>query len=340
MTTWAVPFTVLMVGLWVLAFARTWRQRPFYAMVLVIGSAFAFVSEYSAIRLGKYFYGSFPLEVCFGTPTSQQPWILGLLHQPQIEGCVAPNWCIPIGVLALEGLVFFSILRTTDLLAVNRWSKPFLDGLIAINLDAILDPVASASRWCGPGLDRSVDGLGLWTWFTGPQDVGYWFGVPLANYTAWFGSVVAFTIAVRTVARFLGAARRHVLLEALAAIVALVGLILLSALIVVPSDLLLNRRFDSGWQFGVVVGIVVVSLAFIVPTMRSWKRNQPFEWLPVVVQGALYAFCLAAILFTDRLEAKSGLLALWVVATAIGMGLVLAPFRKAHAPSPSVAGVA
>lgn len=333
-TTWATPFTVLTLGLWVWAFVYVLRRhRPFYAMVLVLASVFAFMSEYSAIRLGKYYYGDFPLAICFGTPAPLPPWLLGWLHQPRIEGCLAPNWCIPLGVLALEGLVLFSILRTTDVLGVNRWSKPFVDGLLAINLDAIFDPVASSTRWCSAGDVGDLGGLGLWTWYTGPEDAGYWFGIPLANYTAWFGSVLAFTISVRTVAHFLARERHNLFKELLAALASLVGLFVLSAVIVLIFDRLLNVRFDAAWQFGVSGGVVLLSVLVILPTMRSWQRNQPIDWLPVIVQGSLYAFCLAAILFTGKFDSKPGLIWVWLLTTLIGMGLVLLPYRKARTPT-------
>ena len=333
-TTWAWPFTVLMLVLWGVSIVYVWRRhRPFYALVLMLGSVFAFMSEYSAIRLGKYYYGDFPLKICFGTPKSPPSGLLGALHLPVIEGCLAPNWCIPLAVLALEGLVLFSILRTADMLAVNRWSKPFLDALLAINLDAILDPVASKTRWCSAGDIGNLDGLGLWTWFTGPQEAGYWFGIPIANYTAWFGSVIAFTIAVRTVAHFLGAQRGHVVREALAALAALVGLFVLSAAIIIALDWVLNLRYDAMWQFGVILVVILIGIAVVVPTMRSWKRGQPVDWLPVLVQGAIYAFCLCAILFTDKLDGKPGLIWVWLGTTFIGMSMVLAPYRKVRTPT-------
>ena len=337
MTTWAAPFTVLMLGLWALAFVYVWRkQRPFYALVLILGSFFAFLSEYSAIRLGKYYYGEFTLKVCFGTPSKASPTLLGALHLPQIQDCLAPNWCIPLAVLALEGLVLFSILRTADLLVSDRWSKPFLDALLAINLDAILDPVASATRWCGPGPDRTADGLGLWEWFTGPQDMGYWFGIPVANYTAWFGSVLAFTMSARVVAHFLGKTRRHLLWEAFGALAALAVLFVLSAGVILALDRILNVRYDFAWQMGVMIAIVVISLAVVLWGMRSWKRNQPLDPLPVLVQGSLYVFCLAAILFTDTLDAKRGLIWVALVTTALGMFIILAPFRKGRSATPDV----
>ena len=40
-------------------------------------------------------------------------------------------------------------------------------------------------------------GLELWTWHTSNQFRGNWFGIPLANYTAWFAGLFAYTVGVR-----------------------------------------------------------------------------------------------------------------------------------------------
>jgi uncharacterized membrane protein len=83
----------------------------------------------------------------------------------------SPSWATPVGIVALESTILFSLVRTTGGTAALR---PLLSGALAVNMDAILDPIAVPV---------------LWHW----QVSGPWFGIPLSNYSAWFLSVAAFS---------------------------------------------------------------------------------------------------------------------------------------------------
>src|SRR5262249_48727795 len=138
--------------------------------------------------------------ICLGSAHAALPlWLSHLL--PPVTPCTPPNLCIPFAVVAMEGMLFFAILRTTELLRAPAGVKPFLAGLVALNLDPILDPVAASSVWCTNG--PNTQALGFWTWFTSSTDVGYWYGIPFLNYTAWFCSVFAFTLSVHLGRRYL-----------------------------------------------------------------------------------------------------------------------------------------
>ena len=59
----------------------------------------------------------------------------------------------------------------------NTWTKAVVGGLIAVNLDLILDPAATSSK--------------LWIW---THESFYILGVPVTNYIAWFLLVTLFII--------------------------------------------------------------------------------------------------------------------------------------------------
>ena len=57
---------------------------------------------------------------------------------------------------------------------LNKIEKGLLAGVLAVSIDS--------------GIDAVFAGYGLWHWAN-----GQWFGVPLANFTAWFMAVGGFT---------------------------------------------------------------------------------------------------------------------------------------------------
>ena len=78
---------------------------------------------------------------------------------------------IPLAVAVGWGIILYSAMAFADSLAFPSWAAPALVGLLALNIDLAMDAVAIR--------------LNMWHWlgFAGNQE---WFGVPYANFYAWF----------------------------------------------------------------------------------------------------------------------------------------------------------
>src|SRR6266498_3855676 len=88
--------------------------------------------------------------------------------------------CIGIG----WGCIIYSAMEFSDASSVRYWARPVLDGLLALNIDLALDAVAIR--------------LGFWDWGQGLKF--QYFGVPYANFWAWFWVVFSFSLGYRLLA--------------------------------------------------------------------------------------------------------------------------------------------
>ena len=119
--------------------------------------------ESIAVGLGFYDYGPFALTV------GHAPLAIGI------------GW----------GVIGFSAMGFSDSLNMPQWSKPFLDALFALLIDLGMDAIAIRDRYL-------VDGelTGMWNWPIALNEG--WFGVPYANFMAWFLVVFIMSAALRS----------------------------------------------------------------------------------------------------------------------------------------------
>ena len=124
---------------------------------LFTGALFGVLLELATIRqLNAYQYGQFTLMV---------------LNVPL---CIGVAW----------SCIIYAVMEFSDGSSLQYWTRPVLDGLLALNIDLALDTVAIR--------------LGFWDWGQG-LDFQY-FGVPYANFWAWFWVVSSFSFGYRLVA--------------------------------------------------------------------------------------------------------------------------------------------
>ena len=78
---------------------------------------------------------------------------------------------VPLVVAVGWGIILYSTMAFAESLAFPLWAAPALVGLLGLNIDLTMDAVAIR--------------LNMWHWlgFAGNQE---WFGVPYANFYAWF----------------------------------------------------------------------------------------------------------------------------------------------------------
>lgn len=88
---------------------------------------------------------------------------------------------VPLCIGIAWGSIIYSAMLFSDATTLNYWERPVLDGLLALNIDLAMDAIAIR--------------LGMWDWGRGLSF--QYFGVPYANFWAWFWVVSSFSFGYR-----------------------------------------------------------------------------------------------------------------------------------------------
>ncbi len=94
-------------------------------------------------------------------------------------------WDVPLCIGVAWSAILYSVMEYSDASSISYWMRPVLDGLLALNIDLALDAVAIR--------------FGFWDWGQGSEF--QYFGVPYANFWAWFWVVFSFSLGYRVFAR-------------------------------------------------------------------------------------------------------------------------------------------
>lgn len=141
-----------------LCLQHAWQQGLANLLRLFAGILFGVMLELATIRqLHAYEYGQF---------------LIMVLDAPL---CIGIAW----------SCILYSVMEFSDGSSLPYWTRPILDGLLALNIDLALDAIAIR--------------LGFWDWGQG-FDFQY-FGVPYANFWAWFWVIFFFSLGYRLFAR-------------------------------------------------------------------------------------------------------------------------------------------
>jgi uncharacterized membrane protein len=91
---------------------------------------------------------------------------------------------VPLCIGVAWSCIIYSSMEFSDASSLPYWVRPILDGLLALNIDLALDAIAIR--------------LGFWSWGQGLKF--QYFGVPYANFWAWFLVVFSFSLGYRLLA--------------------------------------------------------------------------------------------------------------------------------------------
>jgi len=142
----------------VLCLRHAWKHSMANLLRLFAGILFGVILELATIRqLHAYEYGRF---------------IVMVLDVPL---CIGIAW----------GCILYSSMEFSNASNLPYWSRPILDGLLALNIDLALDAVAIR--------------FGFWNWGQGRSF--QYFGVPYANFWAWFWVIFFFSLGYRIFAQ-------------------------------------------------------------------------------------------------------------------------------------------
>lgn len=185
-----------------------------------------------------------------------------LIMVEQVPLCIGVGW----------GVILYSAMSTSDSWNVLPLQRPFVDALLAWNIDLSMDAVAIR--------------LGFWTWAFN----GEWFGVPLANFFAWYVVVASFSGFVR----LLRVWRRHRVLRWIYPWVA-VGLSLI--VLVILDSLYVNYIFQPyNLQWIVLGGQLLLSLMALWSSRRTLRLSRKTDWTLAAVPLVFHLLFTGALL--------------------------------------------
>lgn len=95
---------------------------------------------------------------------------------------------IPLTIPIMEGALAFAALWTSRRLNAPLLLRPFLAGMVLVNVDILLDPIVATTHSCSGAVLRT--GLGFWHWYTDDAYISRLYGIPLFNFAGWYGAAV------------------------------------------------------------------------------------------------------------------------------------------------------
>lgn len=205
---------------------------------------------------------------------------------------------VPIAIGLAWGTIIYTARLTSDASSLPGWARPLLDGLLGLNLDLAMDALAIR--------------LGYWDWGFG-LDYAY-FGVPYANFWAWFWVVASFSAGWRAL---------ETIPHPLARWLAPIGAIAIGVTGVLTTNWFITSVVSKEWYVPAVVLAIGGALGVIL-ALRPRLHIRPTPSIVWVVPLAYHAFYLIVGMATGIIVQPPFLL--WVSLAMLAVSLAL------HAP--------
>lgn len=204
-------------------------------------------------------------------------------------------WDVPLCIGVAWSSILYSVMEFSDASSVPYWMRPILDALLALNIDLALDAVAIR--------------FGFWDW---GQGFGFeYFGVPFANFWAWFWVVSSFSFGYRILARRNDWVSVWIA-PVLALVIGLAGVLGTNALIV----------FGTPAELRTPVIFTTLALAFLIVILLRPRFNLRAVpaltfWVPFLTHGYVLIAGLIAGVILDPL------ILLWIGLLMTGLAFYL-----------------
>jgi uncharacterized membrane protein len=184
---------------------------------------------------------------------------------------------VPLCIGVAWSCIIYSSMEFSDASNLPYWTRPVLDGLLALNIDLALDAVAIR--------------LGFWDW---GQGLGFqYFGVPYANFWAWFWVVCSFSLGYRLAAWRADQVGRW-LSPLLALIVGLTG--------VLGTNSLITFAIPFEHHDAIVLATLILALVFVIrlrPRFYLTPVPSLVFWVPFLMHFYLLSAGLASGVILD-----------------------------------------
>lgn len=174
---------------------------------------------------------------------------------------------VPLSIGVAWGMIIYTARLFSDSTNLPEWIRPVLDALLALSIDLSMDTIAIR--------------LGFWQWGI-PVDQEF-FGVPYANFWAWFWVVFSFSAGLRLLNRW-----KHSLAPWIAPLGAIitgvVGVLATNRLIVYAS-----RNYPL--YLSIIAGVILVALILVL--LQRPRIKEP-PGLSALVPSVFHAYYIIA----------------------------------------------
>jgi hypothetical protein len=220
---------------------------------------------------------------------------------------------VPVAIGVAWGVIVYSCRLFSDQTTLPVWARPVFDGLLALSIDLAMDAVAIR--------------LGMWDWGLG-LETGY-FGVPYANFWAWFWVVSSFSAGSRLLAGGKSQLRRWL---------GPVGALGVGLATVLATNWLIVALIPLGLYLP-AVGAVLGGALLLMLVMRPVRRPGEASWLSLAIGLGFHLYYLGAGLLTGVILQPPALLlvslAMLGVTLALHRGELAELRRRRGAPQTS-----
>jgi hypothetical protein len=202
---------------------------------------------------------------------------------------------VPVAIGIGWGVILYSAQLFSQATSLPRPLHPVLNGLLALNIDLSMDAIAIR--------------LGFWDWGQGPSY--QYFGVPYANFWAWFWVVFSFSWGLQLLA-----GRPHWASRWLGPLAA----ILVGVVGVLTTNYLITAVVPRPWSQEVIVFTLVAALVLVF-VQRPRIHLRPLPALVFWVPFGFYLYFLVTGLLSGALLAHPFLLLVSLAMTGLALWL-------------------
>jgi len=170
---------------------------------------------------------------------------------------------VPIMIGVGWGVIIYSVRLFSNATGMPEWARPIMDGLLALNIDLATDTLAIR--------------LGMWDWGIGIE--AQYFGVPYANFWAWFWVVFSFSTGLRLLARRPGWVGRWL---------APLGAMLIGVLGVLVTNALITFWLPRNWYLPTIALTLSGALILVLllkPKLPKHPLPKSAFWVPLGFHG-------------------------------------------------------
>ena len=226
-------------------------------------------------------------------------------------------WHAPLVIGMGWAIIGYAVMGFSDSLNLPQWAKPFLDALLALLIDLGMDVVAIRDVY---NFGDTVSGM--WDWGIPLNEM--WFGVPYANFMAWWLVVFIMSACLRGgryVYRWFGKKWLAWVYPVAALFVAL-GIFLFLLL-----------TFTEAFTLMTLLLLVGLSLTVTAASLRgrqrrlSWRTDYPVFLVPLVFHLFFLVLLLVRGLYVDSPGVLVVSVAAFVINEAVLLLAVHSPYR-------------
>ena len=209
---------------------------------------------------------------------------------------------VPLCIGVAWSCIIYTTMEFSDATSLPFFLRPVMDGLLALNIDLALDAVAIR--------------FGFWDWGQGLQF--QYFGVPYANFWAWFWVVFSFSLGYRLLAQNAGWIEKW-LSAPFGYIMGLAGVLGTNAFIVyvVPENL-----------YTTVIALTLASALVFVLVKRPKLYLRPVHPIAFWIPFLTHVYTLIAGIISGVIFSPIMILVIGIVMSAISLYLHGRTFRK------------